>query len=147
MTHHNLGRSRAMPSHLGGFTSKSNKCHKDCFIMNKWSSAHKEDSFSTQTWISHKSHKLHQEVLGRAHKGIRVEIFLLVASAPSKGGGRGDPFIAGYGKLPVGVPDGRTSSAQGRTSLESIQISTIGMRPRLVWLTGRTCTAGLETFC
>jgi hypothetical protein len=31
MAHYNLGSSRAMSSHLGGFTSKSNKCHKDCF--------------------------------------------------------------------------------------------------------------------
>jgi hypothetical protein len=28
MAHHNLGSSRATLSHLGGFTSKSNKCHK-----------------------------------------------------------------------------------------------------------------------
>jgi hypothetical protein len=37
MTHHNLGSSRAMPSHLGGFTSKSNKCHEDCFTKLKCS--------------------------------------------------------------------------------------------------------------
>jgi hypothetical protein len=43
MAHHNLGSSRAMPSHLGGFTSNSNKCHKDCFTKLKCSSAHKED--------------------------------------------------------------------------------------------------------
>jgi hypothetical protein len=29
MTHHNLGRFRATPSNLGGFTSKSNKYHED----------------------------------------------------------------------------------------------------------------------
>jgi hypothetical protein len=28
MAHHNLGSSRVTPSRLGGFTSKSNKCHK-----------------------------------------------------------------------------------------------------------------------
>jgi hypothetical protein len=32
-----LGSSRAMPSHLRGFTSKSNKCHEDCFIKLKCS--------------------------------------------------------------------------------------------------------------
>jgi hypothetical protein len=35
--HHNLGSSRVMLSHLGGFTSKSNKCHKDCFTKLKCS--------------------------------------------------------------------------------------------------------------
>jgi hypothetical protein len=35
--HHNLGSSRVTPSHLGGFTSKSNKCHEDCFTKLKWS--------------------------------------------------------------------------------------------------------------
>jgi hypothetical protein len=31
MAHHNLRRSKVMLSCLGGFSSKSNKCHKDCF--------------------------------------------------------------------------------------------------------------------
>jgi hypothetical protein len=43
MAHHNLGCSRATPSHLGGFTSKSNKCYEDCFTKIKCSSAQKED--------------------------------------------------------------------------------------------------------
>jgi hypothetical protein len=28
-SHHNLESSRVTPSHLGGFISKSNKCHKE----------------------------------------------------------------------------------------------------------------------
>jgi hypothetical protein len=37
MAHHNLESSRAKSSHLGGFTSKSNKCHEDCFTKLKCS--------------------------------------------------------------------------------------------------------------
>jgi hypothetical protein len=37
MAHHNLGSSRVTPSHLGGFTSKSNKFHEDCFTKLKCS--------------------------------------------------------------------------------------------------------------
>jgi hypothetical protein len=37
MAHHNLESSRVMPSRLGGFTSKSSKCHEDCFIKFKCS--------------------------------------------------------------------------------------------------------------
>jgi hypothetical protein len=59
MTHHNLGSSRATPSHLGGFTSKSNKCHEDCFTKLKCS---QRGSHSTLTWIFHKSHKTYKEV-------------------------------------------------------------------------------------
>jgi hypothetical protein len=37
MAHHNLESSRASTSRLGGFTSKGNKCHEDCFIKLKCS--------------------------------------------------------------------------------------------------------------
>jgi hypothetical protein len=74
--HHNLGSSRATPSRLGGFTSKSNKCHKDCFTKLKFSSAHKEDPTQPLAWISHKSHKAHLEVKGRGIKGSRKIIFV-----------------------------------------------------------------------
>jgi hypothetical protein len=33
-------------------------------------------NLSTQTWIYYKSLKPHKEVLGRAHKGFRVSIFI-----------------------------------------------------------------------
>jgi hypothetical protein len=59
-----------MPSHLGGFTSKSNKCHKDFFTKIKCSSAHKEDSLNPPLRISHESEDPHKEKLGRAHKGL-----------------------------------------------------------------------------
>jgi hypothetical protein len=80
--HHNLESSRAMPSHLGGFTSKSNKCHKDCFIKLKCSSAHKEDLTQPLAWTSHKSLKPHLEVKGRCLKGIRKSIFISGTSSP-----------------------------------------------------------------
>jgi hypothetical protein len=72
--HHNLENSRATPSRLGGFTSTSNKCHKDCFTN---SSAQRiiKRILSTQNRISHKSHKPHKEVLGRAHKGLEMSMF------------------------------------------------------------------------
>jgi hypothetical protein len=65
------GVTRAMPSHLGGFTSKSNKYHKDCFTKIKCSSAHKEDSLNLPPLrISHKSQDPHIDGLRRAHKGL-----------------------------------------------------------------------------
>jgi hypothetical protein len=85
MAHHNLGSSRATPSCLGGFTSKSKKCHEDCFTKLKCSSAHKEDLTQPLAWISHKSHKPHLEVKGIGLKGSRKSI-LLVEPASSKGG-------------------------------------------------------------
>jgi hypothetical protein len=33
-------------------------------------------NLSTQGWIYHKSLKPHKEVLGRAHKGFRMSIFI-----------------------------------------------------------------------
>jgi hypothetical protein len=63
-----------MSTHLGGFTSKSNKCHKD--LLHKAQVLTKRIFHSTQTWISNKSHKPHQEMLGRAHKGLGMSIFI-----------------------------------------------------------------------
>jgi hypothetical protein len=82
--HHNLGRSRATPSRLGGFTSKSNKYHEDCFIKLKCSSAHKEDLTQPLAWISHKSHKPQLEMKGRGFKGSRKSIFIGGISNPQK---------------------------------------------------------------
>jgi hypothetical protein len=76
MPHHNLGSSRATPSHLGGFTSKSNKCHKDYFTKLKYSSAHKEDLTQLLALIFDKSHKPYLEVKGRGLKGLRKSIFV-----------------------------------------------------------------------
>jgi hypothetical protein len=90
MAHHNLGSSRATPSHLGGFTSKSNKCHKDCFTKLKCSSAHKEDLNQPLAWISHKSHKPHLDVKGRGLKRSRKSIFV---------GGTSNPQMREGGKL------------------------------------------------
>jgi hypothetical protein len=76
MAHHNLESSRVTPRRLGGFTSKSNKCHEDCFTELKCSSTHKEDLTQPLAWISHKSHKSHLEVNGRCLKGSRKSIFV-----------------------------------------------------------------------
>jgi hypothetical protein len=84
MAHHNLGISKVMPSHLGGFTSKSNKCHKDCFTKLKCSSAQKEDLTQPLAWISHKSLKPHLEVKGRGHKVSRKSIFVGGTSNPER---------------------------------------------------------------
>jgi hypothetical protein len=65
-----------MPSRLGGFTSKSNKCHKDCLTKLKCSSAHKEYLTQPLGWISHKSHKPHLEMKGRGLKGSRKSILV-----------------------------------------------------------------------
>jgi hypothetical protein len=69
-THHTLGSSRVTSSRLGGSTSKSNKCHKDCFTKIKHSSAYKEDSLNPPLRISHKLQDPHKLGLGRAHKGL-----------------------------------------------------------------------------
>jgi hypothetical protein len=45
--HHNLGSSKATPSHLGGFTSKSNKYYENCFTKLKCS---QRGSHATLTW-------------------------------------------------------------------------------------------------
>jgi hypothetical protein len=63
-THHTLRGSRVMPSHLGVFTSKSNKCYTSAWCNPKYSrlriSAH-NSNLSTQlknlvpkAWISHR---------------------------------------------------------------------------------------------
>jgi hypothetical protein len=69
-THHMLGSSRVTPSLLAGFTSKSNKCHKDCFTKIKCLSVHKKDSLNPPLRISYKSQDPHKEELGRAQKGL-----------------------------------------------------------------------------
>jgi hypothetical protein len=84
MTHHDLGSARETPSHLGGFTSKSNKCHEYCFTKLKCSSAHKEDLTQPLAWISHKSLKPHLEVKGRGLKGSRKSIFVGGTSNPQR---------------------------------------------------------------
>jgi hypothetical protein len=84
MTHHNLGSSRAMPSHLGGFTSKTNKCHEDYFTKLKCSSSNKEDLTQHLAWISHKSLKPQLEVKGRGLKGSRKSIFICGTNNPQR---------------------------------------------------------------
>jgi hypothetical protein len=99
-THHTLGSSRATTSRLGGFTSKSNKCHKDYFTNLKCSSTRKEDSLNPLLRISHKSQDPHKEGLGRAHKGLGWVYFV---GGPSNLQRReGKAFILVPQKLVVG---------------------------------------------
>jgi hypothetical protein len=55
---------------------------------------------STQTWISHKSHKPHKEVLGRAHKGL-VQVYF-VGRTSTLQRREGKAFILVPQKLAVG---------------------------------------------
>jgi hypothetical protein len=84
MAHHNLESSTVMPIRLGGFTSKSKKCHENCFTKLKCS---QKGSHSTQTWIYHKSIKPHKEVLGRAYKRLQMNGFCGWHQHPPKEGG------------------------------------------------------------
>jgi hypothetical protein len=86
--HRNLGSSKATTNRLGGFTSKSNKCHEDCFTNLKSSSAHKEDLTQPLAWISHKSLKSHLEVKGEVSRAQgRVFSFLELATLKAGKGG------------------------------------------------------------
>jgi hypothetical protein len=85
--HHNLGSSSSMPSRLGGFISKSNKCHKDCFTKLKCSSDHKEYSLNLHlSFLT--NHKILTKRGWRELTKAYDECILWVAAAPSKGGRR-----------------------------------------------------------
>jgi hypothetical protein len=86
MAHHNLGSSRAMPSRLGGFASKSNKCHEDCFAKLKCSN-HSQRGISQPKirFITNHSN-LTKRCWGELIKALQ-RVFSLVKSAASKGGG------------------------------------------------------------
>jgi hypothetical protein len=89
--HHNLGSSRETPSHLGGFTSKSNKCHEDYFTKLNCSSAHKED-LTQPNLDSSQITQTSQSGVGESSQRLRNEYVSWMTSAPSKGG-RGKAFI------------------------------------------------------
>jgi hypothetical protein len=91
MAHHNPESSRAMPSHLGGFTSKSNKCHKDCFTKLKYSNhSQREISQPKLGFITNHSN-LTKRCWGELTKALE-RVFSLVELAASKGG-RGKALI------------------------------------------------------
>jgi hypothetical protein len=75
-----------MPSHLGGFTSKSNEYHEH-FLHKAQVLKGSKRILSTQTCISHKSHKPHKEVMGGAHKGLEMSVFRGWHQRPPKEGG------------------------------------------------------------
>jgi hypothetical protein len=74
--HHNLGSSRAMPSHLGGFTSKSNKCHEDCFTKLKCSN-HSQGGISQPKFGFLTNHSnLTKRCWGELTKALEMSIFI-----------------------------------------------------------------------
>ena len=87
--HHNLGSSRATPSRLGGFTSKSNKCHEDCFTKLKCSNAqraHKEDSLNPNLDFSQIT-QTSQRGVGESSQRLRMSVFRGWHQHPPKEGG------------------------------------------------------------
>jgi hypothetical protein len=87
--HHNLGSSRATPSRLGGFTSKSNKCHEDCFTKLKYSNAqraHKEDSLNPNLDFSQIT-QTSQRGVGESSQRLRMSVFRGWHQHPPKEGG------------------------------------------------------------
>jgi hypothetical protein len=87
MAHHNLESSRATPSHLGGFTCKSNKYHEDCFTNLKCSSAHKEDLAQPSLGFLTNQPNLTKRCRGELTKAYGCA-FSLVEPTVSKGGRR-----------------------------------------------------------
>jgi hypothetical protein len=57
-------------------------------------------NLSTQAWIYHKSLKPHKEVLGRAHKGFRMNIFAGGTSSLQRG--EGEKLLYYPQKLAIG---------------------------------------------
>jgi hypothetical protein len=98
--HHNLENSRATPSRLGGFTSMSNKCHKDCFTKLKCSKDHKEDSLNPKSDFSQIT-QTSQRGVGKSSQRLRNEYVSWMALAPSKGGME-KAFILVPQKPPIG---------------------------------------------
>jgi hypothetical protein len=84
MAHHNFGSSRATPSRLGGFTSKSNKCHKNCFTKLKFS---QRGSHSTIAWFLINQPNLTKRYRGEVSKAYGC-VFSFVEPSASKGGMR-----------------------------------------------------------
>jgi hypothetical protein len=88
------------PSHLGGFTCKSNKCHKDGFTKLKCSRLIKRFSLNPKLGFirNHSKHK--KRCWGEVSKALGG-VFSLVEPASSKGG-KGEAFILSPKKLAVG---------------------------------------------
>jgi hypothetical protein len=84
MAHHNFGSSRATPSRLGGFTYKSNKCHKDCFTKLKCS----QRGFSQPTTqVFSQITRFSQRGVGESSQRLRMSVFHGWHQQPLKDGG------------------------------------------------------------
>jgi hypothetical protein len=100
IAHHNLGSSRATPSRLGGFTSKSSKCHEYYFPKLKCSSLIKRFSLNPKHGFITNHSNLTKRCWGEVSMALCL-VFLLLESAASKGG-RGRSFYIVPQKLAVG---------------------------------------------
>jgi hypothetical protein len=76
MAHHNLESSRETPSHLRGFTSKSNKCNENCFTKLKCSN-HSQRGISQQKFGFLTNHSnLTKRCWGELIKTLGMSIFV-----------------------------------------------------------------------
>jgi hypothetical protein len=98
--HHNLGSSRATPSHLGRFTSKGNKCHKDCFTKLKCSNHSQREISQPKLGVITNHSNLTKRCWGELTKALG-RVFLLVEPASSKRG-KGRSFYTCPQKLAIG---------------------------------------------
>jgi hypothetical protein len=89
--HHNLGISKVMPSRLGDFTSKSNKCHEDCFAKLKCSNHSQRGISQPKLGFITNHSNLRKRYWGELTKALG-RVFSLVEPAASKRG-RGGAFI------------------------------------------------------
>jgi hypothetical protein len=74
--HHNLGSSRVTPSRLGGFTSKSNKCHEDCFIKLKCSNHSQRGISQPKLGFLTNHSNLTKRWWGELTKALEMSIFI-----------------------------------------------------------------------
>jgi hypothetical protein len=84
-THHKLGSCRSTPSHVGGFTSKSNKWFT--YFCNSMLKCSQRGVSQLTLRISHKSHNPHKEELERAQQGYGCILFVGSFSNIQRGGG------------------------------------------------------------
>jgi hypothetical protein len=86
--HHKHGSSRATPSCLGGFTSKSNKYHEDCFTKLKCSN-HSQRGFSQPKLGFLTNHSnLTERCWGELTKVLGMSIFVGGTSSVQRWEGR-----------------------------------------------------------
>jgi hypothetical protein len=84
MTHHNLGSSRATPNRLEGFTSKSNKYHKDCFTKLKCSNHSQRGISQPKLGFLTDHSNLIKRCWGELTKTLGMSIFVGGTTSPQR---------------------------------------------------------------